>query len=189
MNLPPVESSLSSSQLWSLSVFATSNWSSICLLIATWAAMIFLLWLIKIHLLHSQSFHLQNLLCPFKMVRTPWCLHRAQSGVFFGDRSDDRCSIDMIKILLQDCVGIGFKKGWKVWFKLEGLCLNPSGRQALKNANVTLLTKKLLRSVIKGQGHKATKVQAPKRARNCATISRQMFLRVRINRDKGPRKF
>lgn len=144
MNPPPVETSLSSSQLWSLSAFATSNWSSICLLIATWAAMIFLLWLIKIHLLHSHSFHLQNLLCPFKMVRTPWCLHRAQSGVFFGDRSDDRCSIDMIKILLQDCVGIWFKKGWRVWFKLEGLCLNPSGRQALRNANVALLTKKIV---------------------------------------------
>lgn len=80
---------------------STSSWSFVRRLIATWAAIIRLLLVIKIQFWHSQSFHLQNLLCPFSVVRTPWCLHRAHSGVFFCERSIDPCSIDifLIKIL------------------------------------------------------------------------------------------
>ena len=81
-------------------LLSTSNRSSVCLLIATCAAMIFLLSLIKIHFSHSQSFHRQNLLWPFNTVRTPWYLQRAQRGAFFGDNSGDPCSTGIIMVVI-----------------------------------------------------------------------------------------
>lgn len=82
-------------------LLSTSNRSSACLLIATCAAMIFLLSLIKIHFSHSQSFHWQNLLWPFNTVRTPWYLQRAQRGAFFGDNSGDLCSTGIIMVAIR----------------------------------------------------------------------------------------